>query len=149
MAGTDRTSAGTRGGKNLGAQSQTMANAVCPSCGKKQFNPSTKRCYACNVQQRPDGSLLTVPAGYVLDPNGNLRTPIVGKAAEGKFFVSFHYLLEPGKTTPRGEYPKLAEPPKCVHPERASCNHGEGFLRCEFMDHVGGAWACTAGNPKA
>lgn len=121
-----------------------MAMAACPSCAKKQFNPSTRRCYACKVEQRPDGTLVTPPSGYVVDSHGNLRTPVLGEIRDGKLFVSFHYLLEPGKSTPRGEFPKLAHPPRCVHPERLSCNFGEGFARCRFMTHVANGWACTA-----
>lgn len=121
-----------------------MANAVCPRCGKKQFNPSSRKCYACKVEQRADGTLVDVPPGYVLDSWGNLRTPIIGDVKDGKLFVSFHFMLEPGKTTPRGEHPKLASDSKCAHPTRLSCNHGEGFQRCEFMAYDGGRWTCTA-----
>lgn len=121
-----------------------MAMAACPSCAKKQFNPSTRKCYACGVEQRRDGSLVTPPPGYLLDGNGNLRTPTVVEVKDGRVHVSFHYLLEPGKTTLRGEFPKLAQPPCCIYPERLSCNYGEGFQRCAHMAHVGNGWACTA-----
>jgi hypothetical protein len=63
----------------------------------------------------------------------------------GKLYVSYHYLLEDGKSTLRGEYPKIAEPPKWVHPERLSYNYGDGFDRCEFMKHENGSWICIAG----
>lgn len=53
-------------------------------------------------------------------------------------------------------YAKLEDPPKCVRPERCSCNYGEKFPRCEFMkfktgstgdfirDSMAGHWVCTA-----
>jgi hypothetical protein len=47
--------------------------------------------------------------------------------------------------TLRGEFPMLASPPHCIHPERLSCNHGEGFQRCEHMVCFGvGSWRCMA-----
>ena len=87
---------------------------------------------------------MDVPEGYFVDGHGNLRTPVVSEAKEGKLIVSFHYLLEPGKTTPRGEHPKLAGEGKCVRPERFSCNFGEGFQRCAFMKYDAGRWTCAA-----
>jgi hypothetical protein len=79
------------------------------------------------------------------DSLGNMRTPITTKIENGQLHVSYYYVLEPGKTTLRGEYPKLAEPPKCSHPERLSCNNGEGFKRCEFMENINGSWRCQSG----
>jgi len=44
-------------------------------------------------------------------------------------------------------YPKLAQPPKCVHPERTNCNHSRYQNRCEFMKcRKMGDWFCSA-NP--
>lgn len=47
-------------------------------------------------------------------------------------------------------YPKLAEPPKCVHPERTNCNYDLVNERCEFMEYLRGEdigrgyWRCGA-----
>lgn len=125
-----------------------MANAGCPRCGKKQFSPSTRKCYECKGAQRPDGMMVDVPEGYAMDEYGNLRTPVVGAAVGGKLIVTFHYLLEAGKTTPRGAHPKLAREPSCVYPGRLSCNFGEGFQRCEFMTYDSGRWICSASSQK-
>ena len=126
-----------------------MTNEICPQCGKKQFNSSSGRCYACGAERRPDGSFVRAPAGYFADPYGNLRTAERTELKDRKLCVSFHYLLEPGKTTLRGEHSKLADEPKCVHPERLSCDYGTGFDRCEFMKNTGGLgrWTCSA-SPK-
>ncbi len=121
-----------------------MPLEVCLNCGKKQFNASSRKCYACKAEQRKDGTLVDVPAGYILDENGNIRSFTKYETEEGKLHVRYHYVLEPGKTTLRGEYPKLAAPPICVHPERLSCNHGDGFGRCEYMLYVSTQWACKA-----
>jgi hypothetical protein len=86
-----------------------------------------------------------VPVGYFRDACGNVRTTTKTEIVDGKIFVSYHFLLEPGATTLRGEHPKLAQPPHCIYPERLSCNHGEGFNRCEFMKCLSmGNWSCTA-----
>jgi len=85
-----------------------------------------------------------VPEGYFRDANGNVRTPIHSQVKDGKLYISYHYVLEPGATTLRGEYPKLAAAPQCVRPERLSCNYGDGFERCEFMKYVSGSWVCEA-----
>jgi hypothetical protein len=68
---------------------------------------------------------------------------------DGKLRIVKEFLLEEGKTTTRGQYPKLADDKKCKHPERLSCNYGEGFKRCEFMKYftieysMNGTWKCT------
>jgi len=86
-----------------------------------------------------------LPSGYFRDGNGNVRSASKGEFRDGKLFITYDYILESGKTTLRGEHKKLEESPKCVHPERLSCNHGEGFKRCEFMKCVRmGNWVCKA-----
>ncbi len=92
--------------------------------------------------------MIDVPEGYVMDEYGNLRTPVIGEVVGEKLTVTFHYLLEAGKTTPRGAHAKLAGEPNCVHPRRLSCNFGEGFQRCEFMTHDSGRWICSAPSQK-
>ncbi len=68
--------------------------------------------------------------------------------------MSYSYLLEEGATTLRGEHAKLAKPPRCVFPARLSCNYGDGFDRCEFMEYsgdhstYGSNWTCTAAAKK-
>ena len=44
-------------------------------------------------------------------------------------------------------HPKLAQPPKCMHPERLHCDYYGEIPRCEFMEYGGtpGYWLCTAG----
>jgi hypothetical protein len=116
-----------------------MALDVCPSCGLKQFNPSTRKCYVCRVEVRKDGTLFRVPDGYYADQNGNVCSQKKCEIRNGKLYVSYHYLLEDGKDTLRGEYPKIAEPPRCVHPERRSCNYGDSFERCDSMKHESGS----------
>jgi len=122
-----------------------MAMELCSRCGKKQFNPSSRKCYACRGEVRKDGAMVDVPVGYFLDTEGNLRTSQQYQVHDGKIFVSYHFLLEAGKTTLRGEFPKLAQPPKCPYAERLSCNHGEGFERCQYMKLETGRWVCVAG----
>lgn len=53
-------------------------------------------------------------------------------------------------------YPKLAQPPQCLYPDRTNCDHDLLNERCEFMkfttentgdfirDSKAGHWACTA-----
>lgn len=84
------------------------------------------------------------------DEHGNVRTRTESEVKDGKLFISYYYVLEEGKTTLRGAYPKLASN-SCVFPARLCCDHGDGFSRCEFMKHQGGlgaygsgAWNCTA-----
>jgi hypothetical protein len=119
-----------------------MSLEKCPNCGRKQFNPSTRKCYGCGAEAGRDGTIVSVPRGYHLDENGNFRSAFKSEVRDGKLRISYHYILEEGKITLRGEYPKLAEPPKCLHPERLSCNYGDGFERCEFMKHLDGRWIC-------
>jgi len=64
--------------------------------------------------------------------------------------VEKKYILEKGKTTTKGEYPKLNSDDKCNFPERATCNDGEFFIRCPFMKyHISQSsfnssrWKCT------
>lgn len=47
----------------------------------------------------------------------------------------------------RLSHPKLAQPPKCAHPERLHCDYYDDLERCEFMVYGGtpGYWLCTAG----
>jgi hypothetical protein len=46
----------------------------------------------------------------------------------------------------RLSHPKLAQPPKCLRPERLHCDYYDEFSRCEFMAYGGrlGYWLCTA-----
>ena len=53
------------------------------------------------------------------------------------------YFVEEGKTTLKGDYPKLNEK-GCKFPNRLSCNYGPGFERCKFMEYKGSGWTCTA-----
>jgi len=54
------------------------------------------------------------------------------------------FYLEKGRTTLRGDYPKLKSDDKCRYPERLSCNGEIGCNRCEFMTYGGslGNWVC-------
>jgi hypothetical protein len=126
------------------SRTKGMANDICRSCGKKQFNSSSMRCYGCGIQQRKDGTLVKVPNGYLLDPSGNLRSVNSYELKDGILRVTYQYILEDGKTTLRGEFPKMASPPQCKYPARLSCNFGDGFERCELMTYEGGRWICTA-----
>lgn len=114
----------------------------CPHCDKKQFNPASRRCYGCGAEARRDGTMVSIPQGYQLDGNGNVRSVLKSEVKDGKLHLSYHYILEAGKITLRGEYPKLADLPQCLHPERLSCNYGDGFERCEFMKYADGRWIC-------
>jgi hypothetical protein len=62
------------------------------------------------------------------------------KAAKDRISAQ-HYDAE------RLSHPKLAQPPKCVHPERLHCDYYGELQRCEFMVYGGrmGYWLCTAG----
>lgn len=94
-----------------------MTNAICPSCGKKQFNPSTRRCYACKVEQRPDGSMLTAPPGYHVDPRGNLRSPVTGEVRDGK--LRFLPLSAGGRQDHSARRIPEARPTAVMRPSRA------------------------------
>ena len=50
----------------------------------------------------------------------------------------------------RLSHPKLAQPPVCLHPERAHCDYYGALHRCEFMEYGGtpGYWLCNAGNKE-
>lgn len=88
--------------------------------------------------------MANLPSGYFKDAHGNTCS-YKSEIRDGKLIVTREYILEPGKTTPRGEYPKLASEPKCVHPERMNCNSGEGYNRCEFMKcRSVGNWFCDS-----
>ena len=53
------------------------------------------------------------------------------------------WFLPEGKTTPKGAYQKFLPERDCPFPERADCNSGPGYSRCEFMKFVSlGNWAC-------
>jgi hypothetical protein len=88
----------------------------------------------------------SLPAGYYRDSRGNVRTPIETEIRNGELHISYRYVLEPGTSTLRGQYPKLAQPPRCVNPDRLDCNSGEGYARCKFMkyDESASNWKCTA-----
>jgi hypothetical protein len=124
-----------------------LALTNCPSCGKRHFNDSTRKCYACKTQLRRDGTPVIVSDGYDLDEYENIRSSKRYEKKNGKLYVSYDYILEEGATTLRGEHPKLASPPRCIHPERLSCNYGDGFERCEFMKHAEGRWVCDSKAP--
>ena len=87
--------------------------------------------------------MLRIPEGYIADSNGNIRTPIESKIEDGKIKISYHYLLEEDMITLRGTHPKLSPPTMCNCLNRLSCDYGEGFERCEFMNYVNGVWVCT------
>jgi hypothetical protein len=81
---------------------------------------------------------------FIKDELGNERTPTQVTIVDGLMHISYSYRLEAGKTTLRGEYPKLASDATCRHPDRLSCNFGEGFSRCEHMKYIGGGWRCQS-----
>ena len=57
------------------------------------------------------------------------------------FIVTNIYFYEKGKTTLKGDYPKLKE--GCKYPDRLDCDAGPGYNRCEFMKCFGpGHWKC-------
>lgn len=60
-----------------------------------------------------------------------------------EIIVKRTYILEDGRSTPRGEYPKLKET-GCADPARMSCNYGDGFERCQYMKYIVCGWKCTA-----
>jgi hypothetical protein len=55
------------------------------------------------------------------------------------------FVLEEGKTTLRGKFPKFKDK-GCPFPDRLDCNSGAGYRRCEFMKFVSlGNWKCSYG----
>ena len=66
----------------------------------------------------------------------------VKKIKKDSVVIEETIFLADGKTTPKGEYPKLNSDDKCCFQERASCNYGEFFSRCEFMKFDCGMWRC-------
>ena len=86
--------------------------------------------------------MVVVPEGYYLDEFGNVRSSPSGEVKGGRLHISCHYILEEGKTTLRGRDAMLASPPQCVHSDRLSCDHGDGFHRCEYMQYEAYHWVC-------
>jgi hypothetical protein len=84
-----------------------------------------------------------IPDGYHTDPQGNVRSFDNTEIKDGKIYVSYNYILEPGKTTLRTEHSKLEREEDCLHKDRLSCNYGDGFSRCEHMKYVNGYWKCV------
>lgn len=72
-------------------------------------------------------------------------TEAVKNIGVGFVIIEKRIELPIGKTTTKGEYPKLAEDVICEFPERANCNYGDFFNRCEYMKYVNG-WKCTIPN---
>ena len=66
------------------------------------------------------------------------------KKDKDKIVIIKTYLLEEGKTTLKGEYLKLKHNSECKYPKRLSCNYGDGFERCEFMEYDNSInmWVC-------
>ena len=71
----------------------------------------------------------------------------VKEIGEGFVIIEKKLILEKGKTTTKGEHPKLNSNDRCKFPERASCNYGEFFIRCPFMKYNNSynCWSCTYG----
>lgn len=77
----------------------------------------------------------------VEDSNGN-KYAIDIKASKGKIIYKQVFILPPGKSTLKGEYPKFKS--DCAFPDRQSCNYGIGFERCEYMKCKRmGEWYCS------
>jgi hypothetical protein len=85
---------------------------------------------------------IVIPNGYLEDICGNIMSYYDTEIKDGKIYVSYHYLLEPGKVTLRGEHMKLELEKNCIHQDRLSCNYGKGFSRCECMKYVDRQWKC-------
>ena len=77
-------------------------------------------------------------------------TDDVKEIGKGFIVIERRINLPEGKTTVIGQYPKLNTDDKCVYPERACCNHGDFFTRCEYMQYDNSEsassstrWKCT------
>lgn len=68
----------------------------------------------------------------------------VKKIKKNLVVIENEIVLPEGKTTTEGNYPKFRDEDNCAFPERASCNDGDFFCRCEFMECISmGNWKCT------
>lgn len=126
-----------------------MTNEICPKCNHKslRFRSSTKE-YVCGYVTCKavfDENMKEPPVKDALkDSYGNYyKVEIETEPGIIREITTYH--LEPGKTTLKGEYPKLNNDSNCKFPDRLSCNSGIGFRRCEFMEYGGslGYWKCT------
>ena len=119
---------------------------ICKICGKKQYYVSTNRCNNCKRYFKSNGvERREMPRGYYEDELGNVVSYEQISHSDGKISISRDYILEEGKTTLKGKFPKLADVPKCKYPSRLDCNHGTGYKRCEFMKYIDQKdWKCIA-----
>ena len=51
------------------------------------------------------------------------------------FIETCIYFYQSGKTTLKGQYPKLANDNVCKYIERLDCDAGKGYNRCEYMKY--------------
>ena len=117
---------------------------ICPNCNKKSLNwrkiDESYICYNCKSLFSDD--LTEFPKGTFGDKQGN-RFNIEIEKEPGIIRKITTYHLEPGKTTLKGEYPKLREQDQCCYPDRNSCNNEIGSKRCEHMIYEKRGWRCT------
>lgn len=116
----------------------------CPICKRKSLRwRVTDDTYICTRTNRLfDKDFKEVQKDTIGDTQGNRYTLSIEKE-DGIIRKTLTYYLEPGKTTLKGQYPKLHSNDKCAYPERNSCNHEVGSERCKYMEYLTRGWECT------
>ena len=59
----------------------------------------------------------------------------VEEFGEGFVIIKKKIDFDKDKTTTKGEHSKLNSDDLCKYPERACCNYGDFFVRCQFMKY--------------
>lgn len=118
-------------------------NEICPNCNHKSlyFREAfgTWRCShpKCYKEFSKDKTQLR---GDLIDSFGN-EYKISIKKTKDEIKETRTYFIPKGKTTLKGEFPKLKN--NCIFQERQSCNYGIGFERCPYMKYQDENWICT------
>lgn len=121
----------------------------CPKCNRRSLRQRaldrTWKCYSCRAVFNPEKKFIAYDKEnkLIADENGNFFF-VETEKTKNTIIQKKVYLLEEGKSTLRGKYPKFRT--DCPFPDRLDCNNGVGYERCEYMQFVSvGNWKCSYG----